>query len=95
VSAPPDLCTAYTERNNRGLVDVNALAPHHQPIAEHFTGQGAGRFTLGHWRSGRAGAPLLVGGEAGAGLLARGIQAAGDASGINPALAQEQSSEIF
>ena len=44
---------------------VNSLAPHHQPIAERFTGQGGikgtDRFTLGQWRSGPTGAPLLVG----------------------------------
>lgn len=48
-----------------GHFGVNALAPHHQPIAERFTGQGgikgADRFALGEWRSGPSGAPLLVG----------------------------------
>lgn len=48
-----------------GHFGVNALAPHHQPIAERFTGQGgirgADRFALGEWRSGPTGAPLLVG----------------------------------
>jgi flavin reductase (DIM6/NTAB) family NADH-FMN oxidoreductase RutF len=48
-----------------GHFGVNSLAPHHQPIAERFTGQGgikgADRFALGQWRSGPTGAPLLVG----------------------------------
>jgi flavin reductase (DIM6/NTAB) family NADH-FMN oxidoreductase RutF len=48
-----------------GHFGVNALAPHHQPIAERFTGQGgikgADRFALGQWRGGPTGAPLLVG----------------------------------
>jgi flavin reductase (DIM6/NTAB) family NADH-FMN oxidoreductase RutF len=48
-----------------GHFGVNALAPHHQPIAERFTGlggiKGTDRFTLGEWRSGPTGAPLLVG----------------------------------
>ncbi|MBX9456726.1 MAG: flavin reductase family protein [Rhizobium sp.] len=48
-----------------GHFGVNSLAPHHQPIAERFTGQGgikgADRFALGQWRNGPTGAPLLVG----------------------------------
>jgi flavin reductase (DIM6/NTAB) family NADH-FMN oxidoreductase RutF len=48
-----------------GHFGVNALAPHHQPIAERFTGQGGikgpDRFALGQWRCGPTGAPLLVG----------------------------------
>ena len=48
-----------------GHFGVKSLAPHHQPIAERFTGQGgikgADRFALGDWRSGPTGAPLLVG----------------------------------
>lgn len=48
-----------------GHFGVNSLAPHHQPIAERFTGQGGvrgvDRFALGQWRTGPTGAPLLVG----------------------------------
>ena len=44
---------------------VNSLAPRHQAIAERFSGQGgikgADRFSLGDWRNGPTGAPLLVG----------------------------------
>lgn len=48
-----------------GHFGVNSLAPHHQPIAERFTGQGGikgtDRFALGQWRNGPTGAPLLIG----------------------------------
>ena len=48
-----------------GHFGVNSLAPHHQPIAERFTGQGGikgvDRFALGERRRGPTGAPLLVG----------------------------------
>lgn len=44
---------------------VNSLAPYHTDIAERFSGQGgikgADRFSLGDWRIGPTGAPLLVG----------------------------------
>lgn len=43
---------------------VNALAPHHQHVAERFSGaggvKGADRFAAGTWRSGPTGVPLLA-----------------------------------
>jgi len=73
LSVDPPLMLVCVNRNSSswplfgdfGHFGVNSLGPHHQPIAERFTGQGgikgADRFALGMWRSGPTGAPLLVG----------------------------------
>lgn len=73
LSMDPPLMLVCVNRNSsswplfaaHGHFGVNSLAPHHQPIAERFTGQGgirgADRFALGEWRNGPTGAPLLVG----------------------------------
>lgn len=73
LSMDPPLMLVCVNRNSStwplfeafGHFGVNSLAPHHQPIAERFTGQGgikgADRFALGEWRSGPTGAPLLAG----------------------------------
>ncbi|CAN7676043.1 flavin reductase family protein [Rhizobium sp. LjRoot254] len=73
LSVDPPLMLVCVNRNSSswplfdafGHFGVNSLAPHHQPIAERFTGQGgvkgADRFALGKWRSGLTGAPLLDG----------------------------------
>lgn len=73
LSMEPPLMLVCINRNSSswplfehfGHFGVNSLAPHHQPIAERFSGQGGikgvDRFALGEWRSGPTGAPLLVG----------------------------------
>jgi flavin reductase (DIM6/NTAB) family NADH-FMN oxidoreductase RutF len=73
LSMEPPLMLVCVNRNSSswplfedfGHFGVNSLAPHHQPIAERFTGQGGikgeDRFALGQWRNGPTGAPLLIG----------------------------------
>jgi flavin reductase (DIM6/NTAB) family NADH-FMN oxidoreductase RutF len=67
---PRLLACVHREADAHGLIlesrvfAVNVLAPAHQELADHFGGRddshGPARFTLGRWRSGATGAPVLA-----------------------------------